>query len=105
VVDQVSLINVTVSQPQADGHRIVYLDNAPIGRLTRPKFAPKSSPGFFLTMDNITWNNAPGARFTADSGGGNPSTYVRSVQAAILKAVMAIEAERAAKRQYPRGTK
>lgn len=65
-----------------DGSQPVMLGSERVGYIRKPQFGK----GYFLTLDGVTWNNAPGARYTADAGGGHPSTYAKTVKALVARA-------------------
>jgi len=60
-------------------HKVVLADDEEVGHIIKATHGQ----GYFLTLDGVTWNNAPGARYTADAGGGAPSTFVKSLRMAI----------------------
>lgn len=76
-------MNLAIEFEEADdtGTRKVHVNGVIVGDLRRPVWAGKR-PGFFLTLDGVTWENAPGARLTADSGGGAKSTFVHNLTTA-----------------------
>jgi hypothetical protein len=79
-------------------HRQIYVNGIPTGWIDKPNFGP----GFFISLDHITWNNAPGARFVADAGGGAPKTYVKTFKQAEQRILEAVQTERLAGVTYPR---
>lgn len=65
-----------------DGSQPVMLGTQRVGYIRKPQFGK----GYFLYLDGVTWNNAPGARFTADAGGGSAATYAKSLKALVERA-------------------
>ena len=63
---------------------VVMVDGENAGDLRRPEWIGKR-PGFFMYLEGVTWTNAPGARYTADAGGGAPYTFVRNLTEAKLR--------------------
>jgi len=73
---------VTLGEAHPVKGQPVLLDGVKVGRITKPQFGK----GFFLELDGVTWNNAPGARFVADAGGGAPKTYSKNLKDLVARA-------------------
>lgn len=74
-------LNIRFSKAARDGSREVFVNDEIVGNLRRPKWIGKR-PGFFLTLDGVRWENAPGARFAADAGPQGQSTFVHNLSIA-----------------------
>jgi hypothetical protein len=81
-------VEVNFDPPTDPAHfKDIVADGKHVGYVRKPKHGK----GYFVGLDGITWNNAPGARYSADAGGGAPETYVTSLPAAKARVIPALK--------------